>query len=267
MDDAPEKSELAADAIEVGCDVAGGLVGAGAGMLLAGPMGAAIGAVAAPVVVKTLENTVGEFIRRQITARQEHRVEATVRSVADQVNGVLAAGGELRTDGFFEDLDEEGRSAADEVFEAVLGAAKDEYEEKKLRYYGSLVASIATDATVSRPQANLLVRLFEQLSYHQLCLLTAIGMKQLGVLPFPLRDGAFVAVENPGVDRIGVYIELWDLYSRGLLNGSGEAFLGLGDIKPAKLEPQGVGAEVFNRSGGWNRSNVNDVVAVAEYLR
>jgi len=50
-------------------------------------------------------------------------------------------------------------------------AAQREYQEKKVPFYGCFFANLAFRSDVSRAQGNMLLRIADQMSYRQLCLL------------------------------------------------------------------------------------------------
>src|ERR1051326_659774 len=109
-----------------------------------------------------------------------------------------------------------GRSTAEEIAEAVLVAAERDHEERKLRYYGNLLANLAFSDGIDRAEANLLTRLAQGLSYAQLCLLSIFWLPDQNSLP-PKRD-------DPSGDdllmRFGeqAWVEqLWYLHQRELI--------------------------------------------------
>lgn len=77
---------------------------------------------------------------------------------------------EIRQDDFFNKINE--RSTADEILEGILLSAQREHQEKKVQFYGNLIANIAFDPSIDREQANFLIKLDESLSYRQICLLS-----------------------------------------------------------------------------------------------
>jgi hypothetical protein len=98
---------------------------------------------------------------------------AALAFAIERLQVLKGQGIEVRDDGFF--VEDPAGSAGAELIEGVLFAALQDHEEKKSLLYGNLLASIATDPTIDRGFANLLLRRAEQLSYRQLCLLAIVG--------------------------------------------------------------------------------------------
>lgn len=153
---------------ELALEVGANLASAAAGSLVAGPVGAALGAVTGPVLTRA-----GRALASRIRGREEARTLTALGYAAIAIEERLSEGDELRSDGFFQrgDLD---RSAADEVAEASLRAAARDPEEMKLPYYGRLLANISFRADISRGTANQLVRTAARLTFRQ-CVLLALA--------------------------------------------------------------------------------------------
>jgi hypothetical protein len=228
--------------LESGGELVGNASGAAIGFVLGGPAGAVGGSVAGSVMSQLLRRGAAEFAIRTLGRREQTRVASTLEFSAVRVSEKLAQGYEPRSDGFF--TGEPGnRSFADEIVEGVLLASQREHEEKKLPYFGNLLANIAFDTGVNRPYANLLVRTGEQLSYTQLCLLRLFARKDtfnLRATDYREYDGDFSA------DLIAVLQEAYDLDAKNLVNASGEVVFGLRDVKPGAMNVQGPGAMLHN---------------------
>jgi len=121
-----------------------------------------------------------------------------------------------------------------------LLAAQREPQEKKLRFYGNLVANIAFDPTVSREQANLMIKIADQLSYRQLCLLTLFAETE--TYSAQLRDNSYRegGISDDNENQIAVLYDTYDLHMRGLIS-HGVAVLGVTDVHPAQTQTQGMG--------------------------
>ncbi len=180
--------------------------------------------------------------------REEVRVGAVLAFAGEKIREKMENGEQVRQDGFFEEQPDD-RSDAEEIFEGVLLAAQREHQEKKLRFYGNLVANIAFDPTISRERANLLLKMGEELTYRQMCLLAIFAIPdKTGV---GLKQG-----DCRGSNRIepevgAVLQEAYDLYTRNLVNAGGDALLGLTDIDPANMQVQGSGVYLYNLMELW----------------
>jgi hypothetical protein len=117
-----------------------------------------------------------------LSKREQARVGAAFHFAAVAMQERLDAGGNYRTDGFFTD-NASHRSPAAEVAEGVLVAAQRQHEERKVEFYGYLLANIAFQEEVDRQLANWLIRTADSLTWAQLCLLSAIAQKDQVQLP------------------------------------------------------------------------------------
>jgi len=188
-------------------------------------MGGAAVAVAASLVAPTLDTsaTIGVFsalvpaaadvISRSLSKSETRRVENVKAMVTKEIRLKIAGGCRPRSDGFF-DKGINGQSSAGEIFEGVLHIARSQYEEDKLSYLAYLCASIAFDSSVSRGEANRLIRQVESLSYRKICILAAIHQK-------PARNTVWRAKcfnLNPGSDELaGLMQECFELEAQGLV--------------------------------------------------
>jgi hypothetical protein len=226
--------------IEAGADITGNLAGSILGFLVAGPIGAFAGAAASPVLKHTLVGVASDVITRSISQREKARIGGALAFAAAKIREKLDSGQEVRDDGFF-DSDGIQRPPAEEVAEGVILAAQRDHEEKKLKYYGNLLGNLAFTPGIDRAYSNFLIAVAEQLTYRQLCLLRLIqDIDGKGLREHDFRDGVIPPTTVP------VLYEIYDLYSRGLINGRGKALLGLTNIAPTRLRLQGAGAVLFN---------------------
>ena len=161
--------------VEAGADITGNLAGSALGFLVAGPVGALAGAAASPVV-KHLLAVASDVIHRHVSTRETKRIGATLTFAAAKIRERLDSGQRPREDGFFAD-DGQQRAAAEEIAEGVVIAAQREHEEKKLRFYGNLLANLAFVSDIDRPYSHFLLKSAEALSYRQLCLLALFTLK------------------------------------------------------------------------------------------
>jgi len=154
-----------------GAEFVGGAVGGALGFFTGGPVGAAIGGAAGPLVTWALQRIGRDFAGRQLSPREEVRVGAGLIFGYNKVKELLSAGRVPRNDDFFEQ-DVTGRSASDEILEGVILKCRDEPEENKCKYIVHIYANVAFTPDISAQSANYLLRLAEQLTYRQLCLIT-----------------------------------------------------------------------------------------------
>lgn len=126
-----------------------------------------------------------------------------------------------------------------------MQACQREYEEKKIRYQAFLLGNICFDSSISAPHAHQLVRASERLSFQQLCLLRIFGFGANR----SLRDADYRNQDSFDKSLYQTLSDCLDLDTRGYINGSGSATLGLTDIHPSKAKVQGIGADLCNQMG------------------
>jgi hypothetical protein len=227
--------------IGAGSDITGTAVGAIAGAALGGPPGAVAGAAAGAAISNVLRNIGNDISERMLSPREKVRIGAALIFAFDKIQANFKNGHKLRDDDFFDDKPSE-RAASKEIVEGVLLAAQREYEEKKTRLYGNLLANIAFSIGISRAHASLLVRLTQSLSYRQLCLLSIFGQRDR----FILRQNNYRETPTMSVEITSLLQEIFDLSTRGLITTlSGRVVLGHTDIVPANMKPEGEGETLF----------------------
>lgn len=224
--------------VETGSEISGVLIGAAIGGVVAGPAGA----VGGTVIEKVISKIGTEIKERVLSKRENKKIGATATYALLKIKEKLDNGKELRDDNFFKE-DITGRSSADEITEGVLFAAQNEHEEKKLLYYGNLIANIAFDKTITKELANQLIAVADRLTYRQLKLINIFVMNQLS--PFPiLKQGNYISLS--GYELISVLQDIYDLYRIGLVGGNGSVILEMGYINPSQIKVQGTGALIYN---------------------
>jgi hypothetical protein len=203
-------SELASLAPEIAGSAAGALIG-----LTGGPIGAIIGGVAGPIMTHVIQVTV-DALQRKLSTREKVRMASTIAFTVEKIEENINKGLKLRSDSFFYS-EPNARSAAEEIAEGIIMIAQKEYEEKKLKYLGYLLANIAFNPSIDRPSANLLINVAEQLSYRQMCYLSLMMQKEL----FSLSDGGYNLYEyiysEPSYESLSLVSlgqEIYDLYQK-----------------------------------------------------
>jgi hypothetical protein len=164
--------------IEAGSEIVGVASGTALGLYVGGPDGAIAGAAAGAVLTRAL----GEFAERVLGPREKVRVGAVLISADAMYRERIAAGHQLRDDGWFYERPR-GRSAAAEMLEGTLLQAQREHEERKVEYYGYLLANLSFQSNVDEYLANWLLQLADELTWSQLVLLAMIGRKDEFSLP------------------------------------------------------------------------------------
>lgn len=237
----PEKKE---EETSLTTKVVGAGIGGAIGGSIAGPVGGAVGAVSGVAITYSLDKTMKEFAKRALGKQEEKRVDNVLRFTKEKIQENIRNGLRVRDDGFFGD-DVNDRSPADEIYEAVLLAGQREHEERKLKFYGNLFANLAFEPGIDKGHANLLIRTAKSLSYRQLCLLAIFARHDKSGLR--IEKYGKIAREDVQIEtKTGAVLhETFDLYSKALINCSGDSVLSVPDIKPAKMRTQGTGTILF----------------------
>lgn len=175
------KENVIVEIIQTGSEMGGSVGGALIGVLLAGPAGGVIGGAAGPLLTRLFIKAGKEIRQRFFGEREKIRVGFTYGVGYQKVTLRLKKGDLIRSDDFF-DNSEINRSTAEEILEGVIKSAEKEFEEKKLKFYGNLLANICFTANVNKDKAHYFLRTVQNLTYKQLCILQFIilyGQQQL----------------------------------------------------------------------------------------
>ncbi len=210
--------------------VLGALTGHYTGMLVAGAM-------LSPYVAHNLERVGKDVLDRHLAPRQKIRVGRAIMVGAMRIEERRMAGEQMRSDGFFDSVNE-GRSAADEVAEHTLMSAMNAAEERKVDHLGALIASIAMDASIDQATGHQLIRIAERISFRAFALLEMLHKDEARSYD-PLStngEGETAATVQ------AVRAELFELSQFGLVEKKNHramvrtlAIAGVADIEPSLL--------------------------------
>jgi hypothetical protein len=254
-----QRSESLHTMLNLGSELTGGSVGAAAGMFLAGPEGAVVGSIVGTTIGFTLKQMGDEVTRRFLSPREKKRTGAVIIHAANRIQSNRQNGHALREDGFFTSTTTE-RSPAEEIAEGVILAAQKEYEEKKLPYFGNLLANIAFSSGVSRAHGDELIKIARNISYRQLCFLSIVGQKD----KFNLRQPAYQANSPLPIGLVALLHEIFEMEKDALIS-SGTVITGLADLNPGLLNLEGQGENLFKL---MNLSEIplEDLIPLTEIL-
>jgi hypothetical protein len=161
--------------IETGAKIVGGATGGVVGFLFGGPIGAAAGGATGVLVSKATAAVVNDISGRVMSYLEQRRVATAAYRTVESVRAKVESGETPRKDEAFVGCGEDGRSAAQQIFEGVLQRCKNEYEEKKQRFIENIFINITFRPDVSPQAAYSLLSLIDRLTYRQICLLALIG--------------------------------------------------------------------------------------------
>ena len=145
-------------------------------------------------------------------ARERVRAGAALAFAVEYAATVHRAGRTVRSDDFFaERLG--SRPAADELAEAVVGAARRSTDERRVRHLGYLLAEALASPDLDAALMGSALRIAETLSWRQLALLAGVGRRERVPLPMaPLED------DPRAWSRWGAREDVTELQRTGLLN-------------------------------------------------
>ncbi|MBE9234376.1 hypothetical protein IQ231_22710, partial [Cuspidothrix issatschenkoi LEGE 03284] len=102
----------------------------------------------------------------------------------------ISDGKEPRKDGFFESKID-NKSKAEEIFEGILIKSQLQYEEKKIRILSNIFANAAFREDISVEELHHLIRIVDELTYRELCILSLITRKNT------FDESNFQSLQNP----------------------------------------------------------------------
>jgi len=190
-----------------------------------------------------------DLAHRFMSTKEKERVGGVAALAISEIKEDLLFN-EPRTDGFFEESDG-GPSPAEEVFEGVLIAAKQEHEQQKLPFIASFYAKLVFYPHVSKAQANFLLNVIESLTYRQLAILALIEQQS----SFKLRDKRWEVNEERHPNSHSITMEALDLYQRQLIvsfnidAGRAENVYEPGLVIPSRSMTSGVGITLCHLMG------------------
>ncbi len=229
--------------IQKGSTIAGAATGGAIGALVGGIPGAILGAGSGPVLTD-LFTKVGSEIKQRVTGpREEARVGAFLALVLHNTKQKTDSGARVREDDFFT-ADETGRSPADEVTENLILKAQREAEEKKIPLMAKLLSNIVLKPQFTPAICHQLIKVSEQLTYRQLCILHIAAKKNQYIT---LRNKDYRSYGRFSKELYTILNEIKDLDNRGFLDiNPGHAALGLTDVVPSKMVVQTLGADLYH---------------------
>lgn len=241
--------ELVEPGSEIIAISAGSTVGAIAGGTIAGPLGIIIGSVGGAAIEVAFSKAGKEIKKRLLSKRETERIGAVSFFAINKIKENLQEGQILRDDGFFSKESELKRSVADEILEKTLLAAQRETEENKIRYLGNLYGNISFHSEVGKIEANRLIRIAQDLSFNQMCILAFVDELEnhysenetnFRGVPVKLKEG-YIYFENDAKDFCFAIFanELEDISNKKLIGSLGEISSGSTVPKDMRLTPLG----------------------------
>lgn len=257
--------------IRKGSEIAGPAAGGAIGYLIGGPGGAALGGALGAIIPKSIF----DISNRILSRREEIRVGATAAFAITKIKSRRDAGDALRNDGFFE-KEEKKRADAEEIFEGVLLKAKNEHEEKKTKILGNIFANTAFLPGFSVGEANYLLRVTENLTYKQICLMSLIKRKN-EIKGIKLRNKGYqqeYETNKMSYETMSLLQQAYEMYNLGLVvcaakpSESESIFWSMTewlDVTPSHLVLTSIGKR-YHQVMGLDDIPEEDVREVSRYL-
>lgn len=214
-----KNKEKAKNLISAGSEIIGDSAGAAIGFILGAAVGglggAVVGAGLGKLTSKTIEKVITDVSNRSLSKREEARVGATAALAISKIQEYLDSGQLPRNDDFFADQDN-NRSDAEEIFEGVLLKAKNEHEEKKVKFYANIFATVSFAPAISVGEANHMLRVAEQLTYRQMCVLSLLA-KINQFQQISLRDEDYEDINGVSHETITLLLEVRSMHEMNLV--------------------------------------------------
>jgi hypothetical protein len=238
-------------------------VGLCVGVPLGPIVGGAAGAISSKLFREIISRVNGDFKTRFLSEWERERINKTAEAVIARIQLNFSQGFQFRNDEFFSEESLPDRSTAYEIFEGTYIAAKNEHEEKKLKYYGNLIANIAFRPEIDRYHANYLLRIVERLSYRQICILALFNRKSSYHISSN-RELEKILNQNEKV----IFREIAEMKILNLLTSTNEYLMGSsigGNITPATTELSETG-KIMNRLMNLDEIEKSEVDRLAGIL-
>ena len=165
-------------------------------------------------VFTTAFQTIGEGVISSILGEAlANRVDTTFHETLIKIKDNLAKGKIPRDDDVWSSEKESPRKAK-AILEGVLVKARDEFEEKKRRYYPNFSGNMCFYEHIPYERLNILLRTLDQLSYRQLQVLAYVKSK--GEIITNMWDARIKNIEQ-AYKYYDVFCEVLDLSNKSLL--------------------------------------------------
>lgn len=241
-----------------GVEIAGGAVGAALALYANDALGAALIGGGSAALTSAIKDIGDEFSRRLLGPRESIRIGAVLGFAIEQTKLRLEGGDTIRTDGFF--AQEDGRQPdAHEIAESVLLKSQREPQEKKIQYMGYFLANVAFNSDVDAHMAHQLLKLAEQLTYRQLCIMKLAQVKERYALSTTL-----INLNHVSTQVLSVVYECYDLYRKGCMGFHMDPIT-VWEIIPGKITVNALGLDLYELLA-LDRIPDEDVAPIAAML-
>lgn len=196
--------------------VDGGLSIMTASISLVNPAFGMIAIGAQPMLAKKIKQGFANMIGKGITKREYVRLDKALDGMTDSIESNIKEKQPLNSNVL--QINEDGFTDADDLFEEMLKQIKNESESKKAYFCGIFIGNIPYSDNLSCSNLMQYEKIISQLSYSHLCLLRAFSNPKISNGNNCGGADNYVRT-NPTPDILEVYSELLLLKSLGLLRG------------------------------------------------
>ncbi len=253
--------------LTMGAEMAGGAAGAALGLITLNPALTVILGAAGAGIGKGLVDVVD----KQLSTREKSRTAVAAAESIVSIHEGIQQGMIIREDGFF-DSNEVNRSSCEEIFEGMLLSAKNEHEEKKIKYIANIFSNTLFNS-ITIGEANHILKIATDLTYRQICVLSLVEQKKK--IP-QISLGKVLAREEIGLEEsitnesIFLREEIMELYHKGLiyveLNDRPFVLLSCFDIVPDNIMFTPLGSLCYSIMGLGNIPD-QDLIEIGDLLK
>lgn len=201
--------------VSSGVEMIANISGAAVGAAIAGPAGMVIGASLPTVLNSMFKKISSDVASRNLGERETQKIGAGYYYALKRIDQNISIGKELRKDGFIDESDVLSDSSI--ILEGVTTKLQREWELKKLIFYGNFLGNISFEESIDFDYATVLLKLIDNLSYRQLCLIAVF--KRCGTPEIDLSSigGLFKEREWNNKFDYALYSDLVDLSAQSIL--------------------------------------------------
>ena len=208
-----------------------------------------------------LQPVAEDFASRALSANERDRVDKTYNEIIGKIKLKLDSGLVPRTDDYW-DVNYEPVSNATVLLEGVLIKARDEYEEKKRRYYPNLCANMCFAEHLSYERLNTILRLFEQLTYRQLQILAYVNHnEEINIKGWESNIRLITETDK----YYDIYCEVLNLYNSNLLRNPQRGWSSEG-VSCLNLSPLGKDMVLLTELDNMLESEISEVASYIDAI-
>ena len=184
-------------------------------------------------IEKLYEGFISEVYESIYTFRESRKIltvlQYSLKTIYENLNG----NNNIRKDAFLINT-EDGKSLSEEITEGILISARNEHEERKLKYYGYLLGNIMFKEDLDIDECNRLIIISRNLSYSKIKLINMYVISQSIQVPILKREN-YTKTGIKDYKLLGILQDTLDMIQKSVLNASGKIVLDIVQINPSLL--------------------------------